>query len=351
MALTRFGKGAFNTKIGKTAILGALSKTLLAVLCFVHVARVLADDSAMTPLQHFRDCDVCSEMVVLPAGEYMMGATEEEFAGIDESTYRDETPRHSVSVNDLYKYDWDEIPRHPVSVKSFAIAKFDVTRQQFAVFAKETGFKSKGCHIYNGFTWLLSAKASWQNPGFEQTGQDPVVCVSWNDAQAFIAWLNLKQPNGVTLHYRLPTEEEWEYAARAGTVTANYWGDDPAGQCKYANARDISARDLDPQALYVNCRDGYAETSPVGSFLPNAWGLYDMLGDAEQWVSDCSHATYLKLPPAVETYLAQHCNVKTVRGSGWPFIPIGVRLAFRSSGKPDSRSSDNGFRLVVDLTH
>ena len=126
---------------------------------------------------------------------------------------------------------------------------------------------------------------------------------------------------------------------------------------KYANAMDISARDMDPQVTYAHCRDGYAETSPVGSFLPNAWGLYDMLGDAVQWVSDCSYDYSNEFPPnsssAPVTVFDKKClgKLKAVRGAGWDSIPSSVRLAFRSGDEPDSRRSYFGFRLAVDLTH
>ena len=148
-------------------------------MCLIPADPSMAADSAniFKPFQHFRDCDMCSEMVVLPAGEFMMGATDEDFKG-----------------NEQYRYMLEmETPRHLVHVNSFAIAKFDVTRAQFAQFARETGFEDKGCEIFGDvlgtMRWYKSTLADWQNPGFKQTGQDPVVCVSWNDAQKYITWL------------------------------------------------------------------------------------------------------------------------------------------------------------------
>ncbi|ANB73804.1 hypothetical protein AYM40_16655 [Paraburkholderia phytofirmans OLGA172] len=287
---------------------------------------------ALNALKHFKDCDVCSEMVVIPAGEYMMGARKEDFEGEKNyaSMYEDETPQHSVSV------------------KSFGIAKFDVTRKQFSIFAKETEFDGRGCSVYNGEGWWPNSRADWKDPGFSQSDDDPVVCVSWADAQKFIAWLNSKLPAGKARKYRLPTEAEWEYAARAGTVTRSYWDGKRSEQCAYENARDVSARDLDPAAAYVDCEDGYVETSPVGSFRPNPWGLYDMLGNAYQWVSDCFQFTYSNDP---EDFHFPDCSKKTARGASWATIPIGVRSSVRHAYKTETRDSAIGFRLAVDLSN
>lgn len=283
---------------------------------------------------------MCSEMVVLPAGEFMMGATDEDFKG-----------------NEQYRYMLEmETPRHLVHVNSFAIAKFDVTRAQFAQFARETGFEDKGCEIFGDvlgtMRWYKSTLADWQNPGFKQTGQDPVVCVSWNDAQKYITWLNSKLGNKPIKHYRLPTEAEWEYAARAGTTTPNYWGGvGSPNQCKFANARDMSAKDLDPGAPHVYCFDGYIETSPVGSFQPNAWGLYDMLGDVEQWAQDCWHFGYSNSVATGSAFGVGNCTKRELRGAGWSAIPVVMRSSVRYATKPNYVRSDIGFRLAVDVKH
>lgn len=309
----------------------------MLLIMFCHAAVAADNASPLKLFQHFKDCDMCSEMVVLPAGQYMMGATDADFKG-----------------NEQYRFMLDtETPRHLVHVKSFAIAKFDVTRAQFAQFVRETGFKDKGCEIFGDVLgtprWYKSSLADWQNPGFKQTGQDPVVCVSWNDAQKYIAWLNVKLGNKSTGHYRLPTEAEWEYAARAGAQTPNYWGGvGSANQCKFANARDLSAKDLDPGAPHVNCFDGYIETSPVGSFQPNAWGLYDMLGNVQQWVMDCMQYDYSAASAAIMLN-TENCTKKDIRGAGWATIPIGVRSACRNASKPNARNTDFSFRLAVDI--
>jgi formylglycine-generating enzyme required for sulfatase activity len=317
----------------ETTLLGKL----LVLVIFSLLAIAAMADGRMTrvgQLDHFRDCDGCSEMVVLPSGNYMMGATEEEFRGVED--------KYKV----MYGY---EVPRHEEHVASFAMANFAVTRGQFAVFAKETGFQGKGCEIFNGKTWVNDANADWQNPGFRQTENDPVVCVSWSDAQKYIAWLNSKLRRTTETAYRLPTEAEWEYAARAGTVTAAYWGTNPQDQCQYENARDESARLLDPKIDHASCTDGYVHTAPVGSFRPNPWGLYDMLGNAEQWVQDCVDVGYYS-PPNLSSKL-DACKSRTLRGTSWAGVPVAVRSAMRGGGGANSRVSDFGFRLARSIQH
>jgi formylglycine-generating enzyme required for sulfatase activity len=284
--------------------------------------------------EHFRDCDGCSEMIVLPSGKYMMGATEEEFRGKDEYRF-------------MYTI---ETPRHEATVKTFALGKFDVTRGQFAAFAEETGFNGKGCYIFDGKQWLTDMRADWRNPGFQQTDSDPVVCVSWNDAQKFIDWLNSKLPKTEARKYRLPTEAEWEYAARAGTVTATYWGDNPLDQCKYENTRDQSARVLGTTAPIADCTDGYVETAPVGSFKSNPWGLFDMLGNVNEWVADCSEIGY-SAHSTKQIDSSRLCLSRSLRGGSWATIPIGIRSAMRIGMRSDIRQSIFGFRLATDLSN
>lgn len=306
---------------------------LLALLLFGLVSITPSARAAENALGHFRDCDICSEMVALPSGAFIMGATEEEFQGGNKKY--------------LYMYV-NETPRHEVYVKSYALARFDVTRKQFETFANATGFHEKGCRIFKHGQWYFDSSADWKNPGFSQTDSDPVVCVSWFDAEKFIAWLNKNLPKATVHRYRLPTEEEWEYAARAGTTTQAYWGSNPADQCRYENARDQAARILDPDVPLADCNDGYVWTAPVGSFRPNPWGLYDMLGNASQWTADCPEVGYHP-PPAVPEWMPGYCQLRSRRGASWAAIPIAVRSAKRMAAKPGDRDSTYGFRLAVDL--
>lgn len=291
--------------------------------------------------KQFKDCDVCSEMVVLQAGEYMMGATPDDFAMMKSNA-------HSAVDKFFDNLEYArETPQQLVHIESFAIAKFDVTRGQFAVFAKETHFEGKGCTATHAHGIDRDAEADWADPWFKQTDRDPVVCVSWNDAQKFIAWINSKVPPDKA-HYRLPTEAEWEYAARAGTTTPTYWND-PAKQCQYVNANDLSTKDLDwagyNRIVPANCNDGYTETSPVDAFPPNPWGLYDMLGNVSQLTADCAssgHFSYANTPRT-------DCKRISIRGPSWSVGPADIRAAFRGLVPPNNRSSVLGFRLAVDL--
>ncbi len=158
----------------------------------------------------FRDCPDCPEMVVIPAGNFTMGSSAEE---------KSWAASHGGNMESVA----DEAPQHQVSVLSFALGKYDVTRGEYAAFAQETEYPAgDGCGRGRAISkWEKDPKSTWENPGFKQTDRDPVVCVSWQDARAYIAWLNRKvqktRRRGVP--YRLPSESEWEYAARAGTTS------------------------------------------------------------------------------------------------------------------------------------
>ena len=165
----------------------------------------------------FQDCQVCPEMMVIPAGEYRMGSpVKEKWRGPDES------PLHEVRIPG-----------------KLAVGRHEVTRREYGAFVKETGRKTAaGCWVGDGSSrnWRLDAARSWRSPGFSQEERHPVVCVSWEDARAYAKWLSKKTDKT----YRLLSEAEWEYAARAGTHTSRYWGDGPKGQCKHANGADTA---------------------------------------------------------------------------------------------------------------
>ncbi|WP_081935924.1 formylglycine-generating enzyme family protein [Burkholderia sp. 9120] len=304
----------------------------LIILIFTSNAMASDKGVAKNNFENFRDCDVCSEMIVLPSGKYMMGATEEEFRGHDRYAF-------------MYAV---ESPRHEAYVKSFAIARFDVTRKQFAAFAEATGFTGKGCYIFDGKEWLFDTHADWKNPGFRQTDLDPVVCVSWSDAQKFISWVNARLQTSKAAIYRLPSETEWEYATRAGTTTPTYWGVNPVDVCVYENTRDQSARALDATAPIADCTDGYVETAPVGSFRPNPWGLFDTLGNVSKWMADCYQISYWNFS-SVPLPKSEACALRSIRGASWATIPITTRAAGRNGLPPDKRDSSVGFRLAADL--
>jgi formylglycine-generating enzyme required for sulfatase activity len=283
----------------------------------------------------FRDCsNGCPEMVVVPQGRFIMGVK----PGEEE---RENWPRdrrgHSV-------------PQHVVTIRHrFAIGKFDVTRDEYARFVAETHRQdADSCITIDASATFVAAKVNWHSPGFPQTGRDPVVCVSWDDAQAYVAWLSAR-----TKHpYRLPSEAEWEYAARAGTTTARYFGDHPTEFCRHTNVGDLDYFKQHPGDSGVNraCGDGYSFTSPVGSFPPNRFGLYDMLGDVMNWTEDCSNSTYQDAPADGTAWQTGDCGRRVVRGGSWDMDLSGARSANRRIGGPTSvRNATLGFRVARTL--
>ena len=189
-----------------------------------------------------------------------------------------------------------ESPAHEVCVKGFSMAATLVTVAQFQRFAEAADYvteaeKGNGSTYFNGQGWSRVAGTNWKNPGFAQSDKHPVVCVSWNDVQAYLHWLN-RETGG---NYRLPTEAEWEYAARSGGKKERYAGfSDPKQLDRYANFCDVNC---DAPWKDATQNDHYAYTAPVGSYQPNGLGLYDMTGNAWQWVSDWySDAYYAESP-------------------------------------------------------
>lgn len=269
----------------------------------------------------FRDCPECPDMVVVPAGSFTMGA-----------------PAHELGSGDA------ERPRREVRItRPLAVARHEITRGQFAAFVEATGYKSEGsCRIWVGGEWQAKPGRTWRDPGFGQDDSHPAVCVSWHDARAYAAWLAMKTGKP----YRLPTEAEWEYAARAGTRTSRYWGDDPDLACDYANVHDAATQKAHAFSWEPHgCNDGYAETAPVGRFKPNAYGLHDLLGNVWEWVEDCESADYVGAPTDGSARAAEDCDRRMFRGGGWSG-PASVRAAGRSGNPPSYRSQLLGFRVA-----
>ena len=290
-----------------------------------------ADDIKKTS---FRDCsNGCPEMVVVPQGRYTMGAP----AGEEErENWPTERRGHSV-------------PQHLVTIRDkFAMAKFDVTRDEYAQFVAETNRPdSDSCVTVNApGTDFITIKGNWHSPGFPQTGRDPVVCVSWDDAQAYVAWLSTKTGHA----YRLPTEAEWEYAARAGTTTARYGSDTPEEFCRYTNVADLDYSEQHPgDSVNRACRDGYAFTSPVDSFPPNPFGLYDMLGNVMDWTEDCWHDNYNGAPADGTAWRSGNCRGHVVHGGSWDASLSVVRSAARRAIPTSWRITTFGFRVARTL--
>jgi formylglycine-generating enzyme required for sulfatase activity/serine/threonine protein kinase len=245
-----------------------------------------------------------------------------------------------------------EVPRHEVEItKAFYLGVYPVTRGQFAAFAKDADYTTEAeiegtGYGYNFFNnTFVSGKYSWRQPGFKQTDDHPVVEATWNDATAFCAWLSTKEGK----HYELPTEAEWEYACRAGTKTRFWCGDAEASLKGNANIADASFKEKYPaDERAVSWDDGYAFTSPVGSFKANPWGLYDMHGNVYQWCADYYDATYYQNSDKNDPLNSNKSDARVLRGGSWGDRPQDCRAASRW-GAPGYHVDISGFRVALRL--
>lgn len=275
------------------------------------------------PGETFKDCDTCPEMVMVPAGAFQMGSPSYE-EGRDDN----EGPVRTVTI-----------PR------DFAVGKYEVTKAEFAAFVSATGYTSASdCHTYEDEKFEKRSGRSWRDPGFRQSERDPALCVSWDGARAFAEWLSRRTGKS----YRLLTEAEWEYAARAGTMTARSWGSDSASACGYANVHDITSKTVNDGYTWTNhaCDDGVAQTAAVGSYEANAFGLHDMLGNVWEWTEDCWNESFAGAPTDGSAWTSGNCERHPIRGGSWDFRPSGVRSANRNWGGYAYQSHNVGFRVA-----
>ena len=282
----------------------------------------------LMPGRAFRDCPDCPEMVVVPAGSYLMGSPHDE-----KKRQKDEGPRHRVTIS-----------------QPFAVGKYEVTRREFGAFVHASGHvMGGGCWVYDSGErkWKRDAARSWRSPGFEQTDLDPVACVSWRDAQAYVNWVSEKTGK----RYRLPSEGEWEYAARGGTRTSRYWGNDASAQCAHANGADgtLKAHYSNWRWVVASCRDGFVHTAPAGSFSANAFGLHDVLGNVWEWVEDCWNERYVGAPSDGSPWTGGDCGRRVLRGGSWFGRPGSLRSANRGGDRTGFRNNGSGFRVARTL--
>ncbi len=241
----------------------------------------------------FKDCPDCPQMVVVPAGRFDMGSPPTE-----KGRRPLESPQHEVKID-----------------RNFAVGKYEVTLGQFRQFVEETKRDMRDM----GDCWEEYAPSE----------QHPVACVSWQEARDYAQWLATKTGKP----YRLLTEAESEYAARAGTTTSRYWGNSANAACKFARVSWCGG-------------DGSA---PVGQYQPNAVGLYDMLGNVWEWVEDCWNDAYIGAPADGSAWTSGQCEERVLRGGSFYNKPWNIRSANRNWNYTDFRYTDIGFRLARTL--
>jgi sulfatase modifying factor 1 len=300
------------------------------------LAIILLPWAAAAQPREFRDCRDCPLMVAIPPGTFTMGAeaAEEERDSLSPDLRGRSAPPTRITL-----------------ARGFAIGKFAVTRAEFLAFAQATR-RAPGTTCWGlapqpdgSGRWQERQRLTWTAPGFGQAPQDPVVCVSWADAAAYAEWLSRRTGR----RYRLPSEAEWEYAARAGTTGPRYWSAEPAETCRHANVRDHSVADFyraPRDASFFPCSDGFVHTARVGAFPANPFGLHDMLGNVWQWTQDCWNPTLQGQPRLGTARETGDCLTRAARGGSWSNDPRFLRVAYRSSGLATVRSSNTGFRLA-----
>ena len=262
--------------------------------------------------ERFKDCPDCPEMVIVPAGTFTMGSPPRE-------------PQREAEREDQV----------PVSITvAFAIGAFAITRREFAVFVAATNYRlDEGCYFWTGTTWEERPDRSWRSPGFAQDDDHPVTCVDLKAARAYVAWLSEKTGK----IYRLPSETEREYAARAGTTSPFWWGSWITTDAANYNGLPYQQGDRG---------EWRQATVRVDSFRPNAWGLYNVHGNVWDWTDDCWNETNAGNPGDGSVRTTGDCTWRVARGGAWNYEAKYLRAAFRYWNLPHNRSGVQGFRVA-----
>jgi formylglycine-generating enzyme required for sulfatase activity len=301
---------------------------------FASVFLLMLAGCATTGKPSKEDCAECPVMVRIPAGDATFGS----------------------APGALYQRP-DELPRRTIRIeRPFAVSKYEITRGQYDAFVRATNYPTGGDCLTDRRKlgdWQYDAATTYRDPGFAQADDHPVACVSYDDAQAYVAWLNTVTPGG----YRLLSELEWEYVAAAGATTLYPWGDDKIDGCRFANGFDDAAwvkyarMDTSAYPLFdpLPCRDGWLNTNPVGSLAPNKFGVYDMIGNVSEWVADCYVASHEHLAPGGLAEAPDGPCVKRVaKGGSWGTLAHNLRTAERFPYAATHRDDSIGIRVARD---
>ena len=238
------------------------------------------------PFTSFKDCDDCPQMIVVPPGRFIMG---------DDERHKTEMPAHYVDID-----------------YSFALGKYEVTFDEW-----QACFDAKGCSVMPG-------DHNWG------TGRRPIINITWADAQEYVIWLTAKSGKV----YRLPSEAEWEYAARAGTTTNYFWGDTLIK--KIANCRDCG-----PKISH--------QSEPVGSFVANPWGFFDTHGNLWEWALDCWNPTHDGAPADGAAREDGDCQQRVIRSGSWYYFSKNLRSSWRFKNDSRVKSYGIGIRVLKEL--
>ncbi len=291
-------------------------------------------------------------MVLIPPGEFLMGS-------IESAEELREFEKKTGTPGTVLEHYTNEKQHRVRLTEPFYVSQREITKADFAKFASDAGYLSEaerdakggGGYDFAAGEFKASEKYNWKTVGWSPYGENhPVVNVTWNDVQKYVEWLNGKTDGG---GYRLLTEAEWEYCARAGTTTRYPSGVDPETLAKIANIRDGTAKAKFPNWTTISAKDGYVFTAPTGTYVANNFGLYDMVGNVFEWCEDTYDSMYYGGqfssntaidpvgPPSFEG------SVRVLRGGCWFSDPVRCRSAYRRAFAPGHRSHDLGFRLAL----
>ena len=262
--------------------------------------------TAPLPGKVFKDCRNCPEMVVLPAGTFTMGTPEDEVG-----REPDEGPMHEVTFD-----------------KPFAMSRYQITAGEWDQYLKETGITLPDGDTRPGRECINS------KPRYPQSPRQPAVCMNFAEVSAYVAWLSMKTGQ----HYHIVSEAQREYAARAGATGPFPFPFDPGTEYSIAT-----------HANTYGPTDGYSYSSPVGSYPPNAFGMYDMHGNVYEWIADCYHPDYVGAPTDGSAWTEPDCDTLRIRGNDWGEAPVFSRSGNRNDIDPQTRGDWIGFRVVRTL--
>lgn len=253
-----------------------------------------------------------------------------------------------------------EQPVRTVELNSFRISSTEVTVEQFSAFVSATAYVTDaernsggldGCFVWtdraginrSNAGWEWQGDKNWKNPGYEQTSRHPVTCISWNDAQAYVKWLSAKTART----FSLPTEAQWEFAARAGTTSRYSHGDSVRRICDFGNGADrTESRNGSSWSGALKCNDRYWFSAPVGSYKANALGLYDMMGNTWEWVTDNWSDALPAETKNGSAFLKGDGSYRVMRGGAWDGNQTALRASHRMKGLREGRAAMTGFRVA-----